>query len=85
MSVIKFQNGPATGQTSKDFKQAEMFNPADSNKPFHVKITPGTDLYIKVSDVAIDLGISPTNLSLISLTASTSASWRSRIRSSKKW
>ncbi|MCK5014671.1 MAG: hypothetical protein KAS66_12725 [Candidatus Omnitrophica bacterium] len=37
-----------------------MFNPADSNKPFHVKITPGTDLYIKVSDVAIDLGISPT-------------------------
>lgn len=60
MSILPIQNGPVTGQTSEDFKQAQMFDPADFIKPFHVKITPGTDLYIKIADVAIDLGISPT-------------------------
>lgn len=60
MSIQQVQNGPVTGQTSKDFTQAEMFDSSDFSKPFYLKITPGTDIHTKITEVADDLGVTQT-------------------------
>lgn len=60
MSILQVPNGPVTGPPSENYKQAEMFDDIDYIKPFHIKITPGTDLYAKILAVSIDLQITPT-------------------------
>lgn len=60
MSILQVPDGPITGQTSKDFKQGEMFSPDDFSKPFYLKITPGTDIHTKILEVGMDLGVTNT-------------------------
>lgn len=63
MSVIQMQmNGLPTGKTAEKSHASEedAVSNTETERPIYIKLTPGTDIYIKVLTVANKLDVNPT-------------------------